>query len=59
MPAMTLKSILATLALGVACAASPASGTSEPVVADSAPEIARQYIVEYVKVSTYTRAEGV
>ena len=51
MHAFAIKSVLATLVLGVACA-TPSPGTPEPAASDNVSKIPKQYIVEYAKVST-------
>ncbi|KAK7974455.1 hypothetical protein PG989_016303 [Apiospora arundinis] len=54
MHALAIKSVLATLVLGVACA-TPPSGTPKPSTSDNSTEIPRQYIVEYVKGANVAR----
>ncbi|KAK8092946.1 Subtilase [Apiospora kogelbergensis] len=54
MHCLAFKSVLATLVLGVACA-TPPPGNPGPTASDSASEIPRQYIVEYVKGASVAR----
>ncbi|KAK8071264.1 subtilisin-like protein [Apiospora hydei] len=54
MHALAIKSALATLVLGVACA-TPPPGTPEQAAVDSGPEISKQYIVEYMKGASVAR----